>query len=117
VVAGDELFRRRIRELLADLRDVRLDGEAVDGIGATIVGALTRFDVAVIDADLPPDEAHDLVRRLRAVRPGLPIVGCSTGAAGGLAAAAVVVNRDAASESGRAQIVVACAGDKRVKCG
>jgi hypothetical protein len=33
------MFRRRIREQFGDLRGIRLDGDAVDGVGATIVPA------------------------------------------------------------------------------
>jgi chemotaxis response regulator CheB len=99
VVASDESFRRRMRELLGALPGARLEGEAVDGIGAAIVGALGRPDVVVMDAELPPTEARDIVQRIRAVRPRTRIVTCSTAEPAGLATATVDVAAAVADES------------------
>jgi chemotaxis response regulator CheB len=86
IVARDERFRGRMRSLLRALPDVRLAGEATDGISAAAICALGRPDVLLIDARLPWIDASEVLRRVCAMEPAMRILACTSSPSTGVAA-------------------------------
>jgi two-component system invasion response regulator UvrY len=75
LIADDHpIFRRGLRAVLGELEDFEVAGEATDG--ESLLAALARgtSDVAILDLALPGAKGLDLLRRLRAEHPGVPIL-------------------------------------------
>jgi DNA-binding NarL/FixJ family response regulator len=75
LVADDHaIVRRGLRQILAETQDIDLEGEA-----ATIDQALAllreqRFDVAIVDINLPGGSGLDLLAQIRREKPDLPVL-------------------------------------------
>lgn len=74
-IADDHaIVRRGLRELIAAEGDMTTVGEAADGLELLRAAETCDWDVLVLDLSLPRVNGHEVLRRLRAERPGLTIV-------------------------------------------
>lgn len=74
-VADDHaVMRRGIKQVLHEMGGIEVVGEAVDGRQVLAAPDIDRWDVLVLDLSLPKVNGPEVMRRLRARRPELPIV-------------------------------------------
>jgi DNA-binding NarL/FixJ family response regulator len=72
-IADDSaVIRDRLRELLSDIHDVAVVGDAVDVASAQQGIEATRPDVAIVDIRMPGGSGIDVVKNLKRGRPGGP---------------------------------------------
>jgi DNA-binding NarL/FixJ family response regulator len=74
LVEDHETVRQGLKLLLDREPDFEVVGEACDGAGAIEVGVLEHVDLVVMDVSMPGMSGMVATRRLKALRPGLPIV-------------------------------------------
>src|SRR5262245_26826460 len=68
------VIRRGLKELLADSRRIEVAGEASTTREALDQVRAGRWDVLILDINLPDKNGLDLLRELKAVRPDLPVL-------------------------------------------
>jgi DNA-binding NarL/FixJ family response regulator len=69
-----QIVRDGLRRILAAHADVEVAGEAADGDAALALVRAHDYDVAVIDMSMPGLSGIDLIKRLRAEKPRLPLL-------------------------------------------
>lgn len=74
VVDDHKLVRAGIRELLATTDDILVAGEATDGASALGVIRQAPVDLLLLDLSMPGVAGADLIRRLNAEFPRLPVL-------------------------------------------
>jgi DNA-binding NarL/FixJ family response regulator len=88
VVDDHHGFRAALCGMLHDQPDLEVIGEAVDGMTAVVVCALSAPDVVVMDLKLPHMDGVLATERIRALCPGTRVVACTAAAEGSLTARA-----------------------------
>jgi two-component system, NarL family, invasion response regulator UvrY len=74
-IADDHaIVRHGLRELLSGTADLRVVGEATDGRQLLNMAAGLECDVLILDLSLPRVSGPEVLRRLRHLRPTLPVV-------------------------------------------
>ena len=74
-IADDHpIVRRGLYEMLAEQADLEVVGEAEDGDAVLAAAAAGRGDVIILDLSLPGARGLDLLRRLRAEHPRVPVL-------------------------------------------
>jgi two-component system, NarL family, invasion response regulator UvrY len=74
-IADDHpIVRRGLYEMLAEQADLEVVGEAADGDAVLAAAAAGRGDVIILDLSLPGARGLDLLRRLRAEHPRVPVL-------------------------------------------
>src|SRR5215470_3027354 len=68
------VIRRGLKELLAESRRIEVAGEASTAREALDQVRAGRWDVLILDINLPDKDGLDLLRELKAVRPDLPVL-------------------------------------------
>lgn len=68
VVDDHSLFRRGLIQILADIPEIQVVGEAADGIEALRVIQETNPDVVLLDVNMPRMDGVEVVRSLRAAK-------------------------------------------------
>jgi DNA-binding NarL/FixJ family response regulator len=75
MVADDHrLFRTGLIRTLGDLRDVAVVAEAADGAEALQLAGETDAQVLLLDFNMPKLSGFELIERIHAVRPDLPLL-------------------------------------------
>ncbi len=75
LVADDHpIVRRGLRQILADTRDLVAAGEAVDGTQVLRLVQHERWDVVVLDLNMPGRSGLELIRELKTEKPLLPVL-------------------------------------------
>ena len=77
VVDDHDGFRAALRGMLTAQPDFEVIGEAVDGMTAVVVCALSTPDVVVMDLRLPHMDGVVATERIRALCPSTRIVACT----------------------------------------
>jgi len=80
VVDDHDGFREALRGMLAAEPDFEVIGEAVDGMTAVVVCALSAPDVVVMDLRLPHMDGVVATQRIRALCPTTRVVACTAAA-------------------------------------
>ncbi len=74
-VADDHaIVRDGLRQLIASSADLRVVGEAIDGRQVLSAIDTLECDVVILDLSLPRVGGAEVLRRLKALRPSLPVV-------------------------------------------
>jgi len=74
-IADDHsIVRHGLRELIAATADIKVVGEAIDGRQLLNQAASLECDVLVLDLSLPKVSGPEVLKRLRALRPELPVL-------------------------------------------
>ncbi|HET9768884.1 MAG TPA: response regulator transcription factor [Thermoanaerobaculia bacterium] len=75
VIADDHpIVRRGLFEMIAEQTDLEVVGEAADGDAVLAAAAAGRGDLIILDLSLPGARGLDLLRRLRAEHPRVPVL-------------------------------------------
>jgi DNA-binding NarL/FixJ family response regulator len=75
LIADDhELVRRGLAQLFGGVDDIDVVGEAADGADAAEQAVAHQPDLVLMDLSMPGVDGVEGTRRIRAVRPGLPVV-------------------------------------------
>jgi DNA-binding NarL/FixJ family response regulator len=74
-IADDHaLIRAGYRQLAAEVPDIRIVGEAADGKGLLELLSATPADVVALDINMPGPGFRELIRRVKAARPGVRVL-------------------------------------------
>ncbi len=74
-IADDHaIVRHGLRELIASTSDMKVVGEAADGRQLLNVAAELDCDLLILDLSLPRVNGPEVLRRLRQMRPSLPVL-------------------------------------------
>ncbi|HEX4515054.1 MAG TPA: response regulator transcription factor, partial [Polyangiaceae bacterium] len=75
LIADDHaVVRRGLREILTEASDIVVAGEAVNASDVTRLLAVGKFDVAVLDMNMPGASGLELLANVHATYPQLPIL-------------------------------------------
>jgi two-component system invasion response regulator UvrY len=74
VVDNHAIYRAGLRQLLSEMSDMRVAGEASDSASAVMCLRHHRYGAVVISANLTGDSGLDALAVIRAERPELPVV-------------------------------------------
>lgn len=74
VVDDHAVVRRGVVQIVAEAPDMRCTGEAATGRQALQLARENDYDVVVLDIHLPDGSGLDVLKQLRAFRPGLPVL-------------------------------------------
>ena len=77
LVDDNEMLRRALSEVLHDLPDIEIAGEAPDGLAAVDLTRLLVPDVVVMDVFMPGMSGIDATRVIRSELPQVAVVGLS----------------------------------------
>jgi two-component system, NarL family, invasion response regulator UvrY len=75
LVADDHgLVRRGIAQIVSECGDITVAGEAASGEEALALSRTGRFDVVILDIAMPGRGGLDVIREIRAARPGIKVI-------------------------------------------
>jgi two-component system invasion response regulator UvrY len=75
LIADDHpVFRRGLKQIIADNSDMTVTGEAVNGMEALNKVRAGDYDVILLDITMPGKDGIDILTQLKKERPGLPIL-------------------------------------------
>lgn len=75
LIADDHaLIRKGLKQLLDDTDDMRVIGEAENGMQAIRMVEETDYDVVLLDISMPDKHGVDVLKQIRANRPQLPVL-------------------------------------------
>jgi DNA-binding NarL/FixJ family response regulator len=74
VVDDHKIFRAGLQRMISDEQDVRVADEAPDGGTALAKLRQRRFDVVLLDVNLPGRNGFEVLESIRAERPDLPVI-------------------------------------------
>ena len=69
-----EIVRDGLKRILAATADVQVTGEAASGDAALALVKVNAYDVALLDMSMPGLSGVDLIKRLKAEKPGLKLL-------------------------------------------
>lgn len=78
VVDDHAIFRDAVRHLLDDTDDFSVGGEAGDGEAAVQMAISGEWDIVLLDITLPKENGLAALQRIKAAKPGLPVIMLST---------------------------------------
>ena len=75
LIADDHaLIRKGLKQLLDDTDDMRMTGEAENGMQAIRMADESAFDVVLLDISMPDKHGIDVLKQLKANHPQLPVL-------------------------------------------
>jgi DNA-binding NarL/FixJ family response regulator len=75
LIADDHaIMREGLKQILATCSDIRVIGEAVDGDDVLRKLRHHKYDVLILDMSMPGRSGLDLIKQVKAEKPGLPIL-------------------------------------------
>ena len=75
LIADDHtIVREGLKQILADHADLRVVAEAADGASTLDRVRHCKLDVAILDMSMPEPNGLDLIRRVKAEKPSLPVL-------------------------------------------
>jgi DNA-binding NarL/FixJ family response regulator len=74
VVDDHAVVRRGVVQIVAEAHDMRCTGEAGTGREALRLASANDYDAVVLDIHLPDGSGLDVLKQLRGLRPGLPVL-------------------------------------------
>lgn len=75
LIADDHaVVRRGLRQILSETVDIQVDGEAGTSRDVVKLVSESRYDVVVLDVNMPGAKGIELLAELRRIRPELPIL-------------------------------------------
>jgi DNA-binding NarL/FixJ family response regulator len=74
VVDDHKIFRAGLQRMISDELDIRVADEASDGGAALAKIRQRRFDVVLLDVNLPGRNGFEVLESIRAERPELPVI-------------------------------------------
>jgi two-component system invasion response regulator UvrY len=75
LIADDHgIVRKGLKQIVAEIPDMVVTGEAANGEEALLLAKEQEFDVAIIDVAMPGRGGLDILKSLRALRPSLKII-------------------------------------------
>jgi two-component system, NarL family, invasion response regulator UvrY len=75
LIADDHpVFRRGLKQIIDDTFDMSVAGEATDGLEALRKATTCDYDVVLLDISMPLKNGLDVLSRLKAERPALPVL-------------------------------------------
>lgn len=74
VIDDHALFREGVKRALGETADITVVGEASDGIEGSEVARTTDFDVLLMDLSLPRRSGLEMLRHVRAQKPGARVL-------------------------------------------
>jgi len=75
LIADDHaIVRQGLKQILSEVSDMVLAGEAVDGQDALYLARTESVDVLVLDISMPGRGGFDILKELKHERPGLPVL-------------------------------------------
>ena len=74
VVDDHALIRRGMRQILDDTSDIRVTGEAEDGMQAIYMVQKNNYDVVLLDISMPDKHGIDVLKQIKLNRPQLPVL-------------------------------------------
>jgi DNA-binding NarL/FixJ family response regulator len=74
VVDDHKIFRAGLQRMISDEGDIRVADEAGDGAAALAKIRNARFDVVLLDVNLPGRSGFEVLESIRAERPDLPVI-------------------------------------------
>ncbi len=74
VVDDHSIIRKGIHLLLQDTPDLRVTGEAESGMEALKLVRENNYDVVLLDINMPGEHGIDVLKKLKASHPSLPVV-------------------------------------------
>jgi len=74
VVDDHALIRKGIKQLLEDIPDIRVTGEAATGMQAINMVHKHRYDVVLLDIALPDKHGMDTLKQLKSEQPDIKII-------------------------------------------
>lgn len=75
LIADDHpVFRRGLKQIIDDTFDMFVAGEATDGLEALRKATTCDYDVVLLDISMPLKNGLDVLSRLKAARPALPVL-------------------------------------------
>ncbi len=75
LIADDHpVFRRGLKQIIAETADMVVSGEAADGQEALSLARTDEFDVVLLDITMPTKNGLDALTALKKERPGVPVL-------------------------------------------
>ncbi len=74
VVDDHSIIRKGIKQLLLDTQDMRVTGEAENGIDALELVQRNHYQVVLLDISMPGENGIDVLKRIKEIRPQLPVM-------------------------------------------
>ncbi len=75
LIADDHaLIRKGLKQLLDDTEDMRVIGEAENGMQAIRMVEETAYDVVLLDISMPDKHGVEVLKQLKIIRPQLPVL-------------------------------------------
>jgi two-component system, NarL family, invasion response regulator UvrY len=68
------VFRRGLRQVIEEIQDLQVAGEAGDGQAAMLRATTGDYDLVVLDIDMPLQDGFTVLREIKRERPSLPVI-------------------------------------------
>ena len=75
LIADDHaIVRKGLKQILSDVPDMLLADEAIDGVEAVKKVTNNTYDVVVLDISMPRKNGLDVLKSIKSIKPGLPVL-------------------------------------------
>jgi two-component system invasion response regulator UvrY len=74
IVDDHSIVREGMKQILADIDDIQVSGEAANGADALAIAQKNQFDLVLLDISMPGRNGLDVLKELKTIKPGLPVL-------------------------------------------